>query len=150
MTIDEALADVTHLFLDTAPVIYFVEQNPHYLALTERVFSRIDEGLVTAVTSPITLSECLVFPYRFNNTTLQADFFELIVHGLHTQFVLIDQEIARQAAQLRAKYNLALADALQIATAIDQNCEAFLTNDKQLTRVTDIRIIVLENLKNEV
>ena len=150
MTLDEALTGVTHLFLDTAPVIYFVEQNPHYLALTERVFSQVDDGQITAVTSPITLSECLVFPYRFGNTTLQTDFFDLIAHGSHTQFILIDQEIARQAAQLRAKYNLALADALQIATAINQNCQAFLTNDKQLARVTDIRVIVLEDLKIEV
>jgi predicted nucleic acid-binding protein len=146
MTIEEALEGVTHLFLDTAPVIYFVEQNPHYIHLTERIFSYIDNGQVTAVTSPITLSECLVFPYRSNNTDLQADFFDLIVHGLHTQFVLIDQDIARQAAQLRAIHNLALADALQIATALNQRCQVFLTNDKQLARVTEIRVVVLEEL----
>ena len=112
MTIDEALEGVTHLFLDTAPVIYFVEQNPRYINLTERIFSFIDNGQVTAVTSPITLSECLVFPYRSNISELQANFFDLIVHGLHIQFVSIDQDIARQAAKLRAVHNLALADAL--------------------------------------
>ena len=146
VTIDEALEGVTHLFLDTAPVIYFVEQNPRYANLTELIFSSIDNGQVTAVTSPITLSECLVFPYRSNNPDLQADFFDLIVYGLHTQFVPIDQDIARQAAQLRAAHNLTLADALQIATALNRRCQAFLTNDKQLARVTGIRVLVLEEL----
>jgi predicted nucleic acid-binding protein len=60
--------------------------------------------------------------------------------------VSIDQDIARQAAQLRAVHNLALADALQIATALNQGCQMFLTNDKQLARVTEIRVVVLEEL----
>lgn len=146
MTIDQALDGVAYLFLDTAPVIYFVEQNPHFLKLTEHIFTRIDSGQITAVTSPITLSECLVIPYRSGNENLQTDFFDLIVHGQNTQFTRIDQDIAQQAAELRATYNLALADALQIATALNQNCQAFLTNDKQLNRVKEIRVIVLGEL----
>jgi len=147
MTIDKALDGVAYLFLDTAPVIYFVEQNPRYLTLTERVFSHIDNGQITAVTSPITLSECLVIPYRSGNTNLQIDFFDLIVHGKNTHFASIDQTIAQQAAELRATYNLALADALQISTALNLNCQAFLTNDKQLARVKEIRMIVLGELE---
>lgn len=33
MRIDEALQGVTRLFLDTAPVIYYVEKHPTYLDL---------------------------------------------------------------------------------------------------------------------
>lgn len=77
MTLEAMLDGVTHLFLDTAPVIYFVEQHPQYLRIIEPIFSFVDEGRITAVTSPITLSECLVFPYRFNNTTL----FSVIADG---------------------------------------------------------------------
>jgi len=32
MKVAEALLEVTHLFLDTAPVIYYVEENPLFLA----------------------------------------------------------------------------------------------------------------------
>jgi hypothetical protein len=34
--IDSALQNITHLFLDTAPVIYYVEKNPQYFAEEEQ------------------------------------------------------------------------------------------------------------------
>jgi len=38
----EALHQVKRLFLDTAPVIYYVEKNPRYLAVVAPIFDRID------------------------------------------------------------------------------------------------------------
>ena len=60
---------------------------------------------------------------------------------------MITSEIARCAADFRAKYNLKLPDALQIATAIVSNCEAFLTNDTKLKRVTELQVLVIEELE---
>jgi predicted nucleic acid-binding protein len=53
----EAFSGVRRLFLDTAPVIYYVGGNEHYLPRLEPVFEYLDAGTVRAVTSPITLSE---------------------------------------------------------------------------------------------
>lgn len=53
--------------LDTAPVIYYVEKHPTYLELVTPVFNRIDAALLTAITSPVTLAECLVAPYRLGS-----------------------------------------------------------------------------------
>ena len=64
-----------------------------------------------------------------------------------TDFVEISAEIGDRAAQIRVKYNLALIDALQIATALVAGCEAFLTNDVQLMRVTEVKIIVVSELE---
>lgn len=147
MKIDDALKDVTRLFPDTAPVIYYVEQNQSYFAATEAVFNKIDAGTLTAVTSPITLAESLVLPYRLKLTQLQQDFFDLIVDGSNTLFLLINQDIARRAAELRAGYNLTLTDALQIASALAAGCEAFLTNDAQLKRVNELRVLTLDSLE---
>jgi predicted nucleic acid-binding protein len=47
---------------------------------------------------------------------------------------------------LRAHYNLRTPDALQVATALEFGCQAFLTNDEQLQRVTDLRVLVLKEL----
>ncbi|MCB8943776.1 MAG: PIN domain-containing protein [Ardenticatenaceae bacterium] len=147
MKLDDALTSVSTLFLDTAPVIYYVEQNPAYFGMIYEIFERVDEGTITAVTSPITLSECLVFPYRHGNVQLQADFADLIIRGNHTQFVGIDEYIGEHAAELRARYNLALADALQFAVALAANCQAFLTNDKRLKRVSELRVLVVDELE---
>ncbi len=40
----DRLQSVTRLFLDTAPVIYFVENNPSYFERVRPVFERIDDG----------------------------------------------------------------------------------------------------------
>lgn len=147
MNIVDSLQSVTRLFLDTAPIIYYVEKNPHYLARVEVVFDHLDNGSLTAVTSPVTLAECLVTPYRLGLAQLQRDFFDLIVYGSNTIFFPIDHEQARQAAELRARYNLTLSDSLQIAAAQAAGCEAFLTNDTLLKRVAELRVLVLDELE---
>jgi predicted nucleic acid-binding protein len=48
---------------------------------------------------------------------------------------------------LRARYNLTLTDAFQLAVAIQTECDAFLTNDIDLKRVTEIPIIVLSEVE---
>lgn len=145
MNIEDYLIQGKKLFLDTAPVIYYVENHPQYQSLVNYVFHGIDSGLLSAVTSPITLSECLVYPYRLGLTELQQDFIDLIVSGVNVEFVQIDELIAKQASQLRARYNLALLDSLQISVAIFSQCDIFLTNDIQLKRVTELTILVLSD-----
>ena len=64
MKVADALRGVSRIFLDTAPVIYFVERAPLHFDRVGPVFDLIDVGSVAAVTSPITLAECLVVPCR--------------------------------------------------------------------------------------
>jgi len=73
----DILENVRRIFLDTAPVIYFVEKNEQFLNSVKTVFGLIDDGRLVAITSPITLAECLVQPYRRELTQLQKDFFDL-------------------------------------------------------------------------
>lgn len=147
MKVEESLVGVTRLFLDTAPVIYYVEQNPLYLPIVEIVFDRILNGLIMAVASPVTIAECLVQPYRFGQTSLQREYIDLILDNDSTFVVSIDEGMAIQAAQLRAKYNLQLPDAFQVSAALAADFEAFLTNDVVFRRVTEIRAIALEDLE---
>ena len=59
---------------------------------------------------------------------------------------IASQYLAIQAAQIRARYNLQLPDAFQIAVALAANCQAFLTNDVILKRVTELQVLVLDEL----
>ncbi|MGD1716710.1 type II toxin-antitoxin system VapC family toxin [Dapis sp. BLCC M172] len=58
----------------------------------------------------------------------------------------INSEIALIAADIPARYNFKLPDALQIATAIHSNCDAFLTNDLQFKKVSELSILVISEL----
>ena len=62
-------------------------------------------------------------------------------------FIVTNREIAKLTAIIRAKYNFQLPDSLQIATAIVSECDAFLTNDVALKKVTEIRAIVISDLE---
>jgi predicted nucleic acid-binding protein len=145
--ISAALQGVSRLFLDTAPVVYYVERNPTYSARADEIFDRIDAGSLQGVTSGVTLAECLVGPVHSGLAQVQRDFIDVIVGGANTTFVALDATIAQSAAELRVKYGLGLADAFQIAAAIASGCGAFLTNDRGLTRVKDIPVLVLDDLE---
>jgi predicted nucleic acid-binding protein len=140
--IDEILPGIRTLFLDTAPVIYWVEQNPQYFPIVSVIFDRILNSMLMAVTSPITLAECLVHPYALNQTELQRNFINLIVNTENITFKTIDTSMLA----IRAKYNLQLPDAFQIAVALNAECEAFLTNDTAFRRVTELQILILNEL----
>lgn len=147
MTLADALATTTLLFLDTAPVIYFVEEHPHYLPLVETIFDRADSGELRLITSPVTLAECLVLPLRRHQDEIVRAFTEVITNGPQTHMHSIDHRIAFQAAVLRADHNLSLLDALQAAVAMAAGCDAFLTNDPALKRVDSLRVLVLDDFE---
>ena len=147
MKVAEALQDVSRIFLDSAPVIYYFEKNPTYHRVIAAIFAEIDAGTIKAVTGPVTLAECLVQPYRLGQTTLQKEFADFIVSGRNTLFTNIDQNITMQATDLRARYNIALLDALQFGVALATGCDTFLTNDTVLRRVTELKIVIVGDLE---
>jgi len=44
MKVTEALAGISTLFLDTAPVINYGDANPTYLPIADHIFDLIDAG----------------------------------------------------------------------------------------------------------
>jgi predicted nucleic acid-binding protein len=143
MSFLERLDTVRLIFLDTAPVIYFVEKSPFFASIVKPVFDRLDDGSLAAAVSPITLAECLVLPYKLGKPNVAQIFTDLLVNNQSVLFYPVDETTADKAADLRARYNLTLIDAFQIATAIQSGCDAFLTNDVDLKRVTDIPILIV-------
>jgi predicted nucleic acid-binding protein len=60
---------------------------------------------------------------------------------------VVTEQVAEKSAELRAKYkDIKLADALQLAAAIEYGCDAFFTNDKQLKQVSEINVVYLADL----
>jgi|FaiFalFF_MnMetaG_3_1042247.scaffolds.fasta_scaffold20874_3 predicted nucleic acid-binding protein len=144
-TITKAIAGAKRIFLDTAIVIYYVEQHPTYAPLLNPLFE-LDDIEVDFVLSPITLAEALIVPIRLNDWDAYHKLADFMLNAPRTAFILIGSEAAKLAAEFRARYNLALTDAFQIAVAITAGCDAFLTNDKGLRRVSELSVLVLDDL----
>lgn len=147
-TLSSALTDVLRIGLDTAPIIYYIEEHPTYLPILAPIFAQVDAGSLTAVTSTITVAEVSVMPLRQNRPDLQIQYLDLLLHSVNFATVPIDPDIAQTGASLRANHNIRLPDALQIAAAMLAGADAFLTNDHALKRITGIKVIVLSELES--
>ncbi len=145
LAVADALRAVTRLGLDTAPVIYFVEGNPTYFPVCDSVF-RMTGGPLTAITSYLTLTETLPLSIRNGDQVLEYAYRGLLLSSAGIETVPIDEQVASSAARLRARYGLRTPDALQVATAIEHGCQAFLTGDRALGRVTEINVLVVGDM----
>lgn len=98
----DALAGVTNLGFDTAPVIYFVEAHPKYDALVTPIFEYLEQGTLTGWSSVVTLSEVLVQPILKADTKLQQQYRDLLLSSANFYLLAITADIAERTAELRA------------------------------------------------
>jgi predicted nucleic acid-binding protein len=146
MKIGEVLKATQRLYIETTPLIYYVEVNPAYIARMDAIITAVENGAPLAYSAVLTLTEVLVHPLREGNDTLKRQYRYILVNNKDLQLLPITTRIAEAAADLRARYNLRTPDALHVATAIDVGCDAFLTNDVAIKRVAEITVLVLDEL----
>ena len=140
------LAKAKVIGLDTSIFIYFLEDNLKYGPLAQITINGIEKGKWQGVTSTITLMEISVRPWQLGQETAAREYEAILVHFPNLSIVDIDRNVARAAAQLRAKYNVAPPDALQVAASLSYGAKAFLTNDKRLSRLQElIDVLVLDD-----
>ena len=138
------MTDSKKIFLDTAPIIYYLQNSDLYSANMKRFWNNYVE--YDYMTSAITVTEYLTYPYRQNDFQLINDFYSF-VENMEIQICDIDKKIAEKAAQIRAEYKFfKTMDSLQLAMACVMGCDLFLTNDKQLKQFKEIKCITVEEL----
>ena len=72
-------------------------------------------------------------------------FFEFLT-DCNVQIQPIDINTAKKAAQIRARYkDFKTMDCLQLATACLQQCDLFLTNDRQLRQFYEVKCMVVDD-----
>lgn len=115
--------------------------------LVTEIFKRVSNAVFEGITSVITLTEVLIHPLRRGDATLQQQYSDLLINAANFRTLPIDVKTATSAADLRARYNLRTPDALQVASALSADCNAFLTDDPAFKRVAEIRVLVLDDLE---
>lgn len=135
------------VFIDTAPFIYYLEKNPHYFNKSKEFFEYCCINGIEMVTSVITIEEYYVFPYKSGNTELIKNF-ESFISKVGIGIINIDKNIAEQAALIRAEFkDFKAMDSLQIASALVNGCDLFITNDKQLRQEKKIMCVTFDELE---
>lgn len=144
--LSKRLAKAKVIGLDTSIFIYFLENNTRYAPLAQITVKGIEEGKWQGVTSTITLMEITVRPWQLGNEMAAREYEAILVHFPNLSIIDVDRNVARAAAQLRAKYKVSPPDALQVAASISFGANAFLTNDRRLSKLQElVDIIVLED-----
>jgi predicted nucleic acid-binding protein len=130
----------------TVPIIYFIEAHPQFGLLSKAVVNTFQSGGLTAFSSVITLTEVLPKPLADGNVSLAKKFADFLKHGRNFNLIEISLSIAEHAGRLRGRYtDLKAIDAIQIASAIEVRADVFLTNDKKLKQVKEIKVMVLKD-----
>lgn len=132
--------------LDTNIFIYHFEDNKKFLDTTSKIFSQIEGGKYQAVSSVISLIEILTLPKRKNNYLLVRDYKEILLNFPNLNFMDVNLDVAEWSSSLRAKYKITTPDAIQVATAILENADFLLTADKNLRKIKDINVKLLQEL----
>ena len=83
---------------------------------------------------------------KLRNLALVEQYRQILTNSLGTEIIEVDINIACRAAELRAKYSLKTPDAIQLATALENNAHFFLTNDLRLKKLKEKRVITPKDL----
>jgi len=133
------------VFIDTAPVVYFLQGNELYFEKTRNILRNLRKMGITLISSDITIAEYLVMPYRENNLLL-TNALERFIRLAEIKIIHTSENIARNAARIRAEYKgFKAIDAFQLATALESDCDLFLTNDKQLRQFSGITCLTIDD-----
>lgn len=134
------------IFLDTAVIIYFLENNTDFGTKVEKLLEKSINNNVNLITSTITIMEFCTKPFELGNITL-IESFEDFLTDLNITVVPVNYKIAIEAAKLRGKYrSLKGMDSLQLSSAITSSCDKFISNDRKLKQISEISIELIEDL----
>ena len=146
MTLSEELTRINSIFIDTAPIIYYIEAHPQFGPLAKEVVSAFQSGDLNAYSSVITLAEVLPKPIERGDEKLARRFAEFLKHGRNLTVIEISEGIAEAAGKLRGHYSfLKTVDAIQLAAALEVEAGAFLTNDAKLQQFDELKVLVLKD-----
>jgi predicted nucleic acid-binding protein len=132
------LPDQAVLLIDSAPIIYVIEDHPKLRPRFMPLFEAQAAGRLRFAVTTITMIEVLAGPLQAGDDALARRYRAVLALW---QPVELDVDIAESAARLRASLRLKLADAIQAASALAINAAALVTHDRDFSRVRSLRVI---------
>ena len=135
------------VFIDTAPFIYFFEGDTDLSLKSRDIFLRLINGNHEIYISYISEVEMKVLPQR-NRQTKKL----VIMDSFFEEFGINKLDIGTReykiALEIRANYTfIKLIDAFQLAIALNNKCDYFITNDKELKRYDQIKVILVDEFE---
>ena len=116
--------------MDSAPIIYYLEDHPVFGRRFAELFERAEAGDHELVISTVTLVEVLTGPLRKGDERLSDDYRQALTRPPTWQVADLTIAIAHRAARIRSQTRLRLSDAAIVATALEMSCIALVSHDR--------------------
>lgn len=127
--------------LDSMCFIYLLNRVSEFNSLCIKLFEILAKKQL--VTSVITLVEILSKEEVVKDKRLYQIHRASLYERKNLKIIQADNVLAEKAAHLRVEYDLALPDAIQLASANLEKATLFVTNDERFRRVKKPEILIL-------
>lgn len=101
MILSDKLSQIRTIFIDTAPIIYYIEAHPQFGHLAKEVVDTFQAGRLEAFSSVVTLTEVLCKPIQAGEEKLANRFAEFLKKGKNFSLIEISVAIAEKAGRLK-------------------------------------------------
>ena len=137
---------MSKIYFDTTPLIYFLDDEKPFSDKVASFLCNHQDETDFYLTSTITDTEYLVFPYRMQDFD-KIEAYKTFLVDFNFQIIEPNRSITQQAAKIRAKYpGVKGMDSIHLATSIIHGCNIFLTNDAQLQQVLEANVVLIDDL----
>jgi predicted nucleic acid-binding protein len=134
----DGLPERALLLVDSAPIIYVLEEHPKLAARFLPLFEAHAAGSLRFAVTTVSIAEVMTGPLQAGDEALARRYRAILESW---QIVPLTLDVAESAARLRASLRLKLADAVQAASALAVNAAALVTHDRDFSRVRTLRVI---------
>ncbi len=120
-------------YIDSNIFIAYLSKEEGYYSFSENTFKQLDKGAISGVFSSIMYSEVI----SISKNPKSGEIIQRFVDHFGKKLVEVpsDKNICLLAAEIRAKHNIKLPDAIHLASAIETKTDIFVTADKKLLGV---------------
>ncbi len=125
------------LLVDSAPIIYYLEDHLEFSTRYENIFAGAEAGDYELAITTVSLVEVLTGPLRQGNKALAETYRKALASPPGWRVVDLTPTIACRAAQIRSETRLRTPDAIQLASALEISCMGLVTQDRDFRGLSE-------------
>ncbi len=142
-------AYINNVYLDSNIFIYASASTDTLGAHCIQILTALAKGKITAVTSLISFDELFYKLSKLKGFDAAAQFSENFLAMPNLVLSALTGENVTMALKLILKYKLAPRDAIHVATALAHNAEAIVSDDKDFSRVEEIKWVTVADFTKQ-
>lgn len=132
--------------LDSNVLIYLLEGDGPLADKSAELVDAIADGRVRGVLATLALSEICSGPAGVGESALVERYADELQSLENVDVVSLSADVAVDAAALRGTGGLTLPDAIHLASARSAGATGFVTNDRRIRALPQLKVIYLDDL----